>query len=250
MRESQKREIDEAEAQLQRIKAAIKKDSRDLQVIRSHTEVANTTLEKLDRQHAIRMHQLQQEYDNLEHGLTANAETLRRAIDLLLEERKTLLASIETAKTDIAKLDKQHTDMQQSYEAEKSECEQELIRLQGLLDTKRGQIPRVEAQIEQVQKKLDFIQKQLADGEQAFTDRSVELKRIINDLEKTVRQLGERAREYETGMQFTRAADAERTIELDKHEANLLSRERRLLQDQQDFEHRKKRFHQLKELSQ
>lgn len=69
------------------------------------------------------------------------------------------------------------------------------------------------------------------------------------DLVVRVRRLREQAREYEEGMRYTREQDAKRKQDLDLQDQNLRARERKLYQDQADFEKRKRRWEQLKEIS-
>lgn len=76
----------------------------------------------------------------------------------------------------------------------------------------------------------------------------VDLPSQIIEWRKTVQRLKEQAREYEIGMKHTREEDEKRAKELDAHEANLIGRERRLIQDKADLEKRQRRFDQLREL--
>lgn len=105
-------------------------------------------------------------------------------------------------------------------------------------------------QLAAARKELKHIQDMIVQGEQAFGNRSTELRTILADLQKRVRQLGEQAREYEAGMRYTREEDVKRKAALDAHETDLKARERRLFQDNADFEKRKRRFQQLKDQSQ
>lgn len=114
--------------------------------------------------------------------------------------------------------------------------------------TQSLELARINNEIEKAERRLAFVNQKITEGEAAYDRRAEELHTSILGLEKRVRQLGEQAREYELGMKTTREEDAQRTVELDKQEADLKGRERRLGQGVADFEHRQRRIKQLKDM--
>lgn len=91
---------------------------------------------------------------------------------------------------------------------------------------------------------LETIQEQLPIKRQELLNVTEQLA----DGRQTLRRLGERAREYEEGMREIRKADEKRQAELDDHDMKLSARERALTQKEADFEKRKRRWQQLKDM--
>lgn len=248
MTKSQEREIADAEERLERLLAAIKRARGDLQAAHSEIDKTLDKLEGLERRYASKHHRLQLKFSNLKVELQNKLTLIRQDIDSASASQTEIRESIETADADLNRIRQQYTSLNQQYEDDKKTYETEVLKLEGLLADKRSAVPLLDDRLERSQKQLDHVQAKIVEGEEAYTERSAELLKAIHDLEKHVRQLKEQAREYEEGMRYTRDEDAQRKVELDKQESNLKGRERRLLQDTADFEHRKKRYQQLREL--
>lgn len=71
----------------------------------------------------------------------------------------------------------------------------------------------------------------------------------VVELKKTKRRLAMEIKLYEEGMTQTRKQDAERHAELEAWEQRLKARERALYLKDLEFEKRKKRWEQLKEIT-
>jgi chromosome segregation ATPase len=242
----------EAESQLQQLKGMIHAGRDQLAGIQEEIKAAEET----QRQSIVkRQRELETELKQIRDKRAAAISAMEDELILARQKNMTVAEIKDKLEIEIADLNATLLQLQNQHAAtvEKkmgalNELRAKITATEESLQTKKTELGSVDHKLEEASKKLAHIEQRIVEGEQAYSDRSEELRQSIVDAEQRLQQNESAIQSYEASMAEIRATDEARTKDLEDREQSLHAQQRALMRDQQDFAGEKRRFAQTRAL--
>lgn len=245
-------QLDEAQAELERLHGIIRAAQTQLSEIQEAIKLAyrehDRTVANLKSSLKKKLRIIRDEYATKTEEFVYAFENIQKDIKEATAEKGVLIYDIEERQRKLESLQDDYRTTRDDQATKLETLRSNVEESTNILADKETQLAEVIQKLEHDSNHLKGVETRLVQAEQTYAERSVDLQAKLRAAEGRLDKIERIIREYDASMQAVRAADAARSKDLDQRERLLASGKRALGQERQEFADEKKRFYQTKAL--